>query len=266
MKNRYIPILTTALLFAFLQSVKAQSISTEPLDFSANEKVTITVDVTGTDLDGVEPLYIWAWIELGEDDINAPTNGDWTNSDEANVMTKIEDNQWSITFTSLADFYQQTAGTIGSKIGFLIKARDGSGGLQTNDQTLNVEPPKFTPSVFRVFPANFAQDDIVTIFYDRNLDENTSTNSLTEYALYATALLESDETLEPVAQEEVQNRTDLLFKDQGNGLFSLTMIPAQFFGVRSGQRIRSTTFIIRSKADAGIALAPRVRLPFQPQK
>ena len=246
------PVLVTGM-------AKAQIVTSEPADFSAVEPVTITVDVSGTRVAGFEPLYIWAWIELGDEDIDSPTNGDFSNSNEFQRMTKVADNIWSYTFTSLRDFYQQPPGVIGDQIGFLIKPDDGS--VQTGDSFLAVEPPRFVDADFRTFPSSFAEDDIVTVIYNQSLDPDDVTNGLSEYFLYATATLGDGTVVEPVAPSEVGSTPSLQLQPGEGGIFTLTLIPERFFELTEDQDISSISFVIRSRDDENVALSPRIRNP-----
>ena len=79
-----------------------------PRLFTAEDKITITVNVAGSPLDGIDPLYIWAWVP----GCCGANNGDWTNSNEANKMTKVSANVWSFSYTPTT-FYGKTPAEIG---------------------------------------------------------------------------------------------------------------------------------------------------------
>jgi hypothetical protein len=67
-------------------------------------------------------LYLWAW-SYDTNDINSPTNGSWTSSNEVNKFTYTAGADiYRFTFTQC--FYSRNG--IG-RIGYLIKAKDGSG-------------------------------------------------------------------------------------------------------------------------------------------
>src|SRR5690606_24421076 len=60
---------------------------------------------------------------------DALNNGDWTNSNEANKMTNNGNGTYSFTFTPTTLF-----GTTGiTKMGMLVKAKDGSGDKKSQD-------------------------------------------------------------------------------------------------------------------------------------
>ncbi|HXJ98236.1 MAG TPA: alpha-amylase family glycosyl hydrolase, partial [Gelidibacter sp.] len=115
--------------------------SVNPSPFEENQNITLTFNgssideatwgVTGND------LYLWSWsydMNLSNEQ-NSPTNGAWENSNEANKLTYNSGNDtYSISFTPTT-FYNRTG--IG-RIGFLIKAKNGTGDKKSQDILLNV--------------------------------------------------------------------------------------------------------------------------------
>ncbi len=107
-----------------------------PNPFDENDEITITVSGVDTSIWGVNDLYLWAWYfpQGSNNGSNAPTNGDWTNSNEANKFTNNGDGTYSFTFTPTT-FYGVTGI---DRIGMLAKAKDGSGDKKTQDNVVNV--------------------------------------------------------------------------------------------------------------------------------
>ena len=127
----------------FVAQAQLQTITptVTPNPFEANQQITITVQgsqinestwgVTGN------ALYLWAWRldANGNYVADCPTNGAWTASSETNRLTyNSGSDTYTISFVPLT-FYGNPA-SIG-KIGFLVKAKDGSN-KQTNDNIFNV--------------------------------------------------------------------------------------------------------------------------------
>src|SRR5829696_3350511 len=54
----------------------SQTVTTSPLIPNPSQPVTISVDVSGTTFAGknLSDVWLWAWLEKGVTDINAPTN------------------------------------------------------------------------------------------------------------------------------------------------------------------------------------------------
>ena len=136
------------LLFLFLfvstlavaqQQTVTYSVSPNP--FEEDESVTLTFDGSSINeaLWGVtdNALYLWSWsFDLNDtNEVDCPTNGSWTNSSETNRLTyNGGTDTYSITFVADA-FYARTG--IG-RIGFLIKAQDGSGDKKSQDILVEV--------------------------------------------------------------------------------------------------------------------------------
>ncbi|WP_299885103.1 alpha-amylase family glycosyl hydrolase [uncultured Lacinutrix sp.] len=134
----YLFILLTLGSYAQQQNI---TYSVSPNPFEENETITITID--GNSINeatwGItdNSLYIWSWsFDLNLQNIqDCPTNGMWTDSNETNKLTYNSGNDtYSISFTPNT-FYSRTG--IG-RIGFLIKANDGSGDKKSQDITLDV--------------------------------------------------------------------------------------------------------------------------------
>ena len=120
--------------------------SVTPSVFEENESITITVNGNSLDesLWGVtnNELYIWSWsFDLNLDNIqNCPTNGDWTDSSNSSNPTANRftynpgPDTYTISFVPNT-FYARTG--IG-RIGFLVKAKNGTGDKKSQDNLVNV--------------------------------------------------------------------------------------------------------------------------------
>ncbi|WP_228850421.1 alpha-amylase family glycosyl hydrolase [Aegicerativicinus sediminis] len=127
-------------IFGYAQQ-QTVSYSISPETFNEDESITLTFD--GSTINEStwsvtnNALYLWAW-SYDENDINSidcPTNGSWTNSNEANKLTYNSGNDtYSISFVPTT-FYNRTG--IG-KIGFLVKAKDGTGEKKSQDMDAEV--------------------------------------------------------------------------------------------------------------------------------
>jgi 1,4-alpha-glucan branching enzyme len=130
------------LLFGFIGFAQQQTVtySVSPATFEETQSITITVN--GSSINeaawGVtnNALYYWGW-SLDQNAVtqDAPTNGSWTSSNEANRFTYNAGNDtYTKTFVPSA-FYNRT--NI-DKIGFLVKAKDGTGDKKSQDIIVNV--------------------------------------------------------------------------------------------------------------------------------
>ncbi|RTY88040.1 alpha-amylase family glycosyl hydrolase [Flavobacterium sp. RSP15] len=121
------------------QQTIAYSIS--PATFEETTSVTITI--TGNNVDeaawGItgNALYMWTWsLDINDaNSIDCPTNGTWTASNEANRFAyNSATNTYTKTFTPNV-FYNRNG--IG-RIGFLVKAKDGTGDKKSQDNFVEV--------------------------------------------------------------------------------------------------------------------------------
>jgi len=112
----------------------------EPAFFGPEDEITITYDVTNTQLESLSEAWIWMW--LPDENIDAPSNINPANSNPAATnpakFTKSTDDgkvTFSITLTP-TDFFDQSASDI-ETIGMLLKGNDWSNG-QTDDFLVDV--------------------------------------------------------------------------------------------------------------------------------
>lgn len=142
-------------MFGFSQ-VQTVSYSVVPSTFEENQAITITI--AGTSVNettwGVtgNALYLWAWsFDINDTNIlDCPSNGAWTNSSEVNRFTyNSGQDTYTYTFTPNTFYNRPGGGPIG-RIGFLMKAKDGSGNKQSQDVVIEVGAFQFnlvTPTV-----------------------------------------------------------------------------------------------------------------------
>ena len=121
-------------VFPVLGQVQNANFTLNPGTFNEDQEVMITVsgvDPTIWNAGQPDNIYLWAW-QLDQNDNHigdALNNGDWTNSNEANKMTNNGNGTYSFTFTPTTLF-----GTTGiTKMGMLVKAKDGSGDKKSQD-------------------------------------------------------------------------------------------------------------------------------------
>ncbi len=133
------------LLLAFSTATWAQqqtiSYSVNPTAFEENQAITLTFQ--GNSINeatwGVvgNALYLWAWsYDINDSNIqDCPTNGSWTSSSETNRLTYNSGNDtYTITFTPNTFYNRSNIG----RIGFLVKAKDGTGDKKSQDMLIEV--------------------------------------------------------------------------------------------------------------------------------
>ncbi|WP_299059436.1 alpha-amylase family glycosyl hydrolase [uncultured Polaribacter sp.] len=126
------------LLCSIISLAQQQNVNyaVSPASFDATDEITITVNNINPATWGVTDVYLWSWsYDLNDaNEIDSPNNGSWTNSSEAQKMTKINNTTYAITFTPTT-FYNRTE--IG-RIGMLVKAKNGDGDKKTQDKIFEV--------------------------------------------------------------------------------------------------------------------------------
>jgi glycosidase len=128
---------------ALTAQVQNVTFEVSPAIFQEDDEITITVSNVNPAAWGVTDIYLWAW----SSDLNftneqdAPNNGTWSNSNEAHKLTNMGNGTYTITFVP-TQFYGRTG--IGS-IGFLVKAKDGTGDKKSQDALYNVGQVEVPP-------------------------------------------------------------------------------------------------------------------------
>ncbi|RNC87702.1 MAG: T9SS C-terminal target domain-containing protein [Winogradskyella sp.] len=139
----YIAILAGVLAFSQQQNV-AYEIS--PCTFQEDEEITIIIDGTTIDESAWNvtnnELYLWSWsFDLTFANLqDSPFNGTWTSSNAASIFTYDSVND-EYRKTIIPDSYFQR-NDIG-RLGFLIKAQDGSGDKKSQDILADVGASSF---------------------------------------------------------------------------------------------------------------------------
>ncbi len=270
MTNKFLIFLTA--LFLMVYAVKAQNCgnatyTTTPAVFTAEDQVTINIDLAGCPgLAGTagSPGAVYLWLFNNGADAIGQT-GTWLNSPETFRATYTGTfGKYTYTFTPTI-LFGKTSAQIGTSMGFLAKTKTGA--PQTVDLTLAIEPLVYTPVAIRSFPVKFTQDDIVTFYFDQNFTGVPSTlRSTTEIYMYTDVTLTDNSSLQPSCYDDgpcgtagqlpVKDNPRLKFVNEGNGIYSLTMIPKTFYGLTGTQQIKDIKVHIRSRNNPYGAGAP----------
>lgn len=252
MKN----ILKILLLALLPLAANAQTVTTSPAVFTAEDEVTITVNVTGTRLEGYSgDVWMWSWLAEGcTTNCDAPTNIDpagGENTDAAKMTRDAEDpDVYSITLVPV-DFFGKAPSEIGA-IGIKLKSRSWTDGIESdNDIVIAVQPLIYIPSEYRTFPVKFTDEDVVTLFFDQNLTSSSGMKSVTEvYAYLFISGQNADGTdfqdVPRTQWSDVGSSPELKLTDRGDGIHSLSLIPEVFFDVTEGATITKISCIFRN--------------------
>lgn len=221
-------LLSVSAVFAFAQGKATLS----PASFTAEDEVTITLDVTGTPLAGQDDVYIWAFsndgVGGGKD---AVTNGQWTSSSNDAKMLKTGPNLFTFKFTGTTLFGQSPAELI--NFGFLGKTKDG--GKQTPDyKPFKFDPLVFVPSQFRVFPAKMDGTDMTTVYFQQDLA--TDVNLMRMYNIKVNL------TFYDEAGNVAGSKTGIATVKESNVLYSLSFIPDRVVTLPAGVKLSKFTY------------------------
>lgn len=144
MKNIVLLLSLIVSTFSFAQSPFTVTNSISPPTFEENTSITITINGNSFNEStaGIvgNALYLWAWsFDINDTTIlDCPTNGTWTNSSETNRLTyNSGSDTYTITFTPNT-FYNRPGGAPIGRIGFLVKAKDGTGDKKSQDTLVEI--------------------------------------------------------------------------------------------------------------------------------
>lgn len=222
---------------SFVVEVSAQNPSFSPAVFSAKKKFTLTIDVTGTPMEGQQDAYIWIFSNTSTSgNPSFPpkdgfTNTAWSNSPDTAKMVLVAPNKWSYTLTGTTMF-SQTPGEL-KDFGFLVKSKDGS--KQTKDyKPFAFDPLVFVPKALRIFPAKVDRDDIVTLNFERTLGTTTNENRMTPTSVTVT-LFDDNKT-------QVGQPKDFPVKQVTPNIWNGSFVPTDNFTAASGRKLSKFLF------------------------
>ncbi len=139
----FFALVMQTVVFAQQQTV---TYSVSPATFNENQSVTITINGSSVNEStwGItnNALYIWAWSydQATNTSQDCPTNGTWTASGAANKFTyNAGSDTYTLSFVPMT-FFNRTGL---SKMGFLVKALDGTGDKKSQDIYVNIGALQF---------------------------------------------------------------------------------------------------------------------------
>ncbi len=254
MKKRNFQIGLTTAGIAISMLASAQGVYFDPAPTDVTAPARLYIDITSSecncpellDADPVSnPLYIWAWNpnEQREPvDGEAVTNGQWGDSNENLKLEQdpVNPNLWFFDFlgVSLVEFYDQPAAVFySSGIDFLLKEKNGAppDSPEQKSPDINVIPePLGCFDKVCPFPSTFFQDEYFVILYDNKLETNPTLQNLgpDECLIWYRYRVDGGPlTLYQQATDKFKMTFD------GDGVFSLSMIPETYFEIAQGSQL-----------------------------
>jgi hypothetical protein len=194
MKKLTVLLLIVMSAFTIHAQTALPKFTVSPAEIDAlTENVSIVFDVTGSAVEGLTDVYIWAWApglnpseSLLDYDQGTPNWGSISqnakleavagspNKFKLSLPKTVTRNGVQVTFNNMAELFgvADAPGKI-KEIGFLLRSQDGSkqtpGDLKTK---ITLLPLEFTPAYFRTFPAKVSNRDVVTAYLNLNLIES----------------------------------------------------------------------------------------------
>ena len=200
MRKFIIIIITIFGSFGLKAQDAAPTFTVTPSEIDAlTENVTIEFDVTGSAVEGLTDVYIWAWSPqlnpsemLLDYDQGSPA---WGSISQNAKLTPVSGNPnkftlslpktvtragTEVTFNNVAELFGvgDTPGKI-KEFGFLLRSQDGSkqtpGDLITK---ISLLPLEFESAYFRTFPSKVSNKDVVTTYLNLGLIESSEDQKL----------------------------------------------------------------------------------------
>lgn len=228
-----------------------------PKEADVNQEITLYVNTANPDCNcpnianATTDVYLWSW-KPSDPRVG---NGTWSSSNEDLKMTNDGNGLYSFKmipsqFYNIVDieaFYQDN-------IHLLVKLKDGGSGGGTDkenksaDLVAEIDPVPGCVEKLCPFPVNFNQDDYFTLKYDNNKEEKPAMQNLAPNDVFVFARCLADGRLYEITPfDEVANNPNLQMVSEGNGIFTLTFIPEEFFPIPAGAQISSLIFVIRKR-------------------
>ncbi len=242
-------------------NISAGAVTVTPAVYTAEDLITVTVDLTGTCMatDGVTAFKVWMF---SPGCCGAVTQGDFCNDTYNGAQlngrnaVSMGNNRWSYTLR-MTEVLERPAGQIAT-FGIIFKASDrnpcsGAGGnRQTQDIILVPQPLTYTERLARLFPRLCTDEDVVTLYVNRALGGNS--NIQAEDSLYIYAFSDvipaggGSTVFRQVADwGNVGNTHNLKLRFGGPNNQFLTFVPRRLLNLAAGERMTNFKIVIRNK-------------------
>ena len=270
MKLRFTYILFALFaVVAFSNTSAGQGVYFDPSPTDVTAPVRLYIDITSSECNcpelqdvnpETEPLYIWTWHpfedRLPVNGINVQ-NGAWDNSNDNLKMEQDPNNPnlWYFDFLGvpLTQFYQQPAAVFyADGISFLVKKKNGSGDPEPKSPDIHITPePVGCFEKVCPFPTVFFQDEYFAVTYDNNQEviptlQNMGPDECLIWYKYS---------VNGGSLQTYRESTDKFkMTYDGDGMFSISMIPQDYFELLEGEEL--------TRIDVYITKAPINQPPF----
>ncbi len=282
--KKYILLLITVLVIFLPRNVNGQiaggvpaKIWTNPAITALDEEVVWYFDLTGTSfVDGAD-LYLWAWSP------SEPDANNWAKSSAFAKLEYVGKMVWKKTITPTI-YFNRSITDIKSSAGFWMRLKDLAGTIQSD--VINVNGSWTDLDAFagasksaQIFPANFSLNQPLSILINAKevwtgavkggLVGSPSIHLHSGLNKFQEGTIVEANMGNPILFEKTK------FKNMGNDIYKIDMIPSQYYGVANDFVMEGISFVVPSKdwvkvgTDAGgkdfLFRAPGVPIPPDPE-
>lgn len=220
------------------------------------------------------PLYLWTWmpsearpnITVDGESLDI-TNGEWNDSNDNLRMEQdpANPNLWYYDFfdVPLTTFYNSPADAFYvDGIHFLVKEKNGSPPdlpeQKSPDLMVVPESPgcvdKFCP-----FPSIWFPSDYLVVTYNNNLETNGALQDLDPSQAHVYFAYRVDGG--PLLYKGNTPGEEILLQHDGNGYFSITLVPNEFFDIPEGSELTELTVFVTKPPIAAPPFAQATLVP-----
>jgi len=238
--------LALLLICSFVGNIAAQKAYVLPSPTDANSEITLFIDMNQSE-DGIQnnglsaildafpdtTVYLWTWNPSGP----AAGNGDWDNSAEHQLMTKVGPKLYSMTFVPTEYYGVDGLQLFSRGISCLAKLKNGypveGFNFEAKSEDIHIDIiPQLCAARICIFPELREPDDFLTITYDNTkevLYEGLQGMGDDDCYLYLLGKVDAFTSYEYAPASEVFQFPELKMESIGEGKFRTTIIPEDFF-------------------------------------
>lgn len=240
--KKFIYTILLALLMApnFMQAQETVgavgSMSSFPVVYKYDEKVTWFFDLSATTYAENEELYMWIWSP------SEPDAGHWENSSDFAKLTHVKDKIWSFTLTP-TEYFSKTVAQIAASDGFWLRIKNKNGSKQS--EVANIPYTDFSSfftanELIRAYPTKPTIDKGVSILFNANLAPGFA--GATSVHIHSGLNDWDVQQMYEASKPEIAEKTKL--KDLGNGFYKMDLVPKDYYNTPDGYEMKNLVFLM----------------------
>ncbi|RKR04619.1 hypothetical protein C8C83_3949 [Flavobacterium sp. 90] len=240
--KKFLYTILLALLMApnFMKAQEAAGsvgpISSFPVVYKYDEKVTWYFDLSGTTFAETEDLYIWIWSP------SEPDAGNWEHSSDFAKLHYEGDKIWSFTLTP-TQYFSKTPDEIAASAGFWFRLKNKNGSKQS--EVANVPYTDFSSfytanELIRAYPTKPTIDKGVSILFNANLAPGFA--GATSVHMHSGLNDWDIQQMYEASKPDIAEKTKL--KDLGNGFYKMDLVPKDYYNAPDGYEMKNLVFLM----------------------